>query len=509
LLRRLPPLRRAATIHAVTTRATFPFIFLTCILAHPGGAVAGSSSAPSDAPGSPAGTYSAELAAECRDLVARAVRRPYGWAWQQRLDVEPGRTPTIVEMGPRATPAAGLVLLWSGRFLGDVRLVEASRQVARAVAASIAPTGKLFVQPVFGASAGEHEVPAVLPDRGPNCSALALLLAQVADIQSQGDRASDADKQQARYFSAAAFRLSYWLIKQETPNNNWPGLLPNGAASNDGAGGGPIGLPSARAIRLDEAGYRDSTLALILAATTLDRSDLKMQARRPVDALLRLRIPMGATDGGLFPAVLNLSGDGSVPAGFSIGPNAPACRHAMQILLAGQVIIGDAAYAQALADAATATIDRRRGDGLWSREMTRGDQTPLAGPTSAPGAAAMPLFDGSGPGAFGLPGVLAAVAQVQRVGGDRFVAQVAARQSAPLDAPQQIAATLVGLSDEPLSMAWPQSAQERDAWLAGRRQRFADIVGPPPAELTAYTRRLWLIFLCANLDRPPAPASPR
>jgi len=451
----------------------------------------------------PTATYSAELAAECRDLVARAVRRPYGWAWQQRLDVEPGRTPTVVEMGPRATPAAGLVLLWSGRFLGDARLVEASRQVARAVAASIAATGKLFVQPVFGATAGEHEVPAVLPDRAPNCSALALLLAQVADIQSQGDRASDADKQQARYFSAAAFRLNYWLIKQETPNNNWPALLPTG-----GAIGLLSDLTSARAIRLDEAGYRDSTLALILAATALDRPDLKIQARRPLDALLRLRIPMGATDGGLFPAVLNLSGDGSVPAGFSIGPNAPACRHAMQILLAGQVIIGDAAYAQALADAATATIDRRRGTGLWSLEMTRGDQALLPAPTSAPGAAAMPLFDGSGPGAFGLPGVLAAVAQVQRVGRDRFVAQLAARQSAPLDAPQQIAATLVGLSDEPLSMAWPQSAQERDAWLAGRRQRFADIVGPPPAELTAYTRRLWLLFLCANLDRPPASVSP-
>jgi hypothetical protein len=475
----------------VNVRRILIFVYLCGILAY-GPALASSSPA----------HFSDQLRAECRDLAARAIRRPYGWAWQDQLENEPGSKPTPVQMGPRATPAASLLLLFSGRLLNDPKLIEASRQSARGIAASIAPNGKLFTQPIFGATSGAHEAPAPLPDRAPNCAALALLCAQITDLQSQKEHASSSDKELAKYFSVAALRLTYWLIKQQSPNNNWPDLMP--ADAGTAAAEGQLG-PPARAIRLDLSTYRDSTLALILAAKTLDQPDLPDKARRSLDALLRLRIPMGAIDGGLFPPVLSLSGDGSVAPGFPIGPSAPACRHAMQMLLAADALLGDARYTQALADAATATADRRRNDGSWSRDMARGE-TPPPAPASQPAVnepapATILLFDDSGPRAFGLPEVLAAAAQIQRVGRDRFVSQLATSQSSPVDARQQIEMTLAGLSDEPLSMSWPSDPEQRGIWLAKRSQIFDQIADPPPPRLSSYTQRLWLIFLRATLDQ--------
>src|SRR5262245_61356625 len=76
----------------------------------------------------PSGRYARQLAQECDQLIQSAVRRPYGWGWDiVALTATRGSaaTPRHVTLEPLGTPAAGLLLLWSGQLLEEPRYRQA------------------------------------------------------------------------------------------------------------------------------------------------------------------------------------------------------------------------------------------------------------------------------------------------------------------------------------------------------------------------------------------------
>src|SRR3954451_19930606 len=101
--------------------------------------------------------YATLLARECDELIAAAIKRPYGWGWTE-LDapadpkqLPAGRIPVSLE--PANTPSAGLLLLYAADLLHQPKYTDAARNVARAVAASQEPSGKFPSQALFGNTA--------------------------------------------------------------------------------------------------------------------------------------------------------------------------------------------------------------------------------------------------------------------------------------------------------------------------------------------------------------------
>src|SRR5258705_11116342 len=70
----------------------------------------------SDQPAPKPNHYAILLQRECDDLIAAAIKRPYGWGWTDTDATEetkksPGAGRVAVSLEPANTPAAGLILL--------------------------------------------------------------------------------------------------------------------------------------------------------------------------------------------------------------------------------------------------------------------------------------------------------------------------------------------------------------------------------------------------------------
>src|SRR5947207_7711432 len=79
--------------------------------------------------------YQSLLARECDALIATAVKRPYGWAWELTSDQDSKKTPrsVAISLEPAATPAAGLLLLYAGDLLHEPKYSDAAGNVARGI----------------------------------------------------------------------------------------------------------------------------------------------------------------------------------------------------------------------------------------------------------------------------------------------------------------------------------------------------------------------------------------
>src|SRR5262245_43981101 len=86
----------------------------------------------------PQGPFARQLSQECHALMQAAIRRPYGWAWDNVPPAPAARNSTVprhVTLEPMGTPAAGLLLLWSGQLLGEAKYEQAAIDTARGLAA--------------------------------------------------------------------------------------------------------------------------------------------------------------------------------------------------------------------------------------------------------------------------------------------------------------------------------------------------------------------------------------
>jgi hypothetical protein len=486
------------------------------------------------------GRYQTQLAAECDELIDAAVRRPYGWAWDTVSPAAPtGRAaPRHVMMEPLGTPAAGIVLLWSGQLLDEARFRQAALQAARGVAASQATSGKVAQRALFGSSgASPRDQPAVVPERAATAAGFGLLIALIESEEPKPDSVP-----------RAAIRAARWLAEQQAADGGWVTAHPSDSASP---------RHSSRFIRLDTPDYRDCTFALLLSAEAFNDPPLSKSAGRAVSKLLSLRLgtrhvdpaedlrvlptthetaastilderastrPATTTPESFTPPAreaaappifeaANAAGLGNLwstmyRANGSIDPtlteypagaDVPASRHAMQTLLGAYLTTGEKQAGLALDAAAKSLAELRDRDRTWRRVYLL-DPTAQPPTTQALGNVFQPPQPIRGPwevGTFGVEPTLQAVKQLKFLGRDKYTHMLGGQFTVK----QHLQAAICGLCDDPLTLELPVSKEEIELYLKSHATEFATLNGPVPQDLAGRLRRLWLLLIRAKLEQ--------
>jgi hypothetical protein len=292
------------------------------------------------------------LKQQCDILVQKALVRSYGIAW-------PGGQPTndrapLVSYAPGGTPAAGWVLWEAGRIFHEPRFTRAAIDVARALANCQEAGGKIPDTVRFGLQDNRgQDPPHFVPDRQSTCAALALLLTIL----------HDSPKPDARLRSCALL-AARWLSRQETLHGAWPTRDETQAQDS-------------RMIRLDNPDWRDSTMALFLAADILKNNTYAKQAQMSGQMLLDLHLPLTeATEAGCWTGAYSLAQSPREDI-----PDAPfaldtlATRYSLQTLLADAVCAGDVPALERVHVACKALRDLRDSQGTLLRYVPLGNAT--------------------------------------------------------------------------------------------------------------------------------------
>ncbi len=449
-----------------------------------------------DAP--PRGPYAQQLQRECDELLALAVRRPYGWAWADgKPDPKARGGGQAVILDPPGTPGAAFVLYWCGDLLDVAAYKEAAYQAVRGIAAAQRPTGQVPARPMFlPASAGARDEATLVADRGPTRAALGLTLTVLEESGGNDD-----------LLRRCAQRGITWMLKQQAPLGGWPIGYPPATAPKD----------AARVTRLDQTDFRDSTFSLLLAADVLQDNVCRAAADRSIATLLRMRIGGISRIGEpLWAPVYGLDGFVSDRvAGYPPGIDPLASRHAMQTLLGAYLVLGNprligeddlrVPYDQALREAASAAAKLPTYEGLWIRNYYYDVEATPPPPHGAPELFnADPSARDRGPttfpsqqlGTWGMHSVLRTVAAMN--GNEREV--FAGRLAAHLPIHQRLAAALCGVEDQPFSVDWPTNPAQATKFLTEFDGTFKSLEGLPPQALHDRVRRLWLLWLRARME---------
>lgn len=439
-------------------------------------------------PGGRADAPTAQLADACDQLIAKAIRKPYGWGWEiTPSDPLPNGTRSlpIISLEPRTTPAAGLLCYLAGRALGREAYIDAAMQAARALVAGQESTGRFSAAVVFGARPGRHEELSAVPDRAPTRAALALLLSLIDDPARRNDS-----------MVSSARRAAFWLAARQLVQGGWSNYYPPGAA----VGAGNL------IYQLELSEYRDDTLALLLAAEVLDNETMHRDAERAVKYLLQLRVSDAKGSGlHLWPAACAMSGMPSsdfnvVPYGIDL----TASRRAVQTLLAGFIIEGDTDAADA-AQTAGADIRRlRTGIGNWKRIYPFEPPNPRA--LTRPSADVDRIFAANPAPDLpqwqpptDVPAILAALDAAKTLGRDAYLNRLGGKAGLR----RQLELTLAGLSDQPLTDLPPANPADLDAYLAVHQAMAIvpperpDPDGPLIIEVMQMDELLWRQFAVA------------
>ncbi len=441
----------------------------------------------------PRDRYARQLAGECDGLIQAAIRRPYGWGWDMVPAAGPAgkATPRHVAMSPPGSPAAGLLLLWSGQLLDEAKYRQAAMEAARGIAAAQIGSGKIPQHAIFGASAGGRDEPGPVPERAATRAGLTLLLAVI-----------DAEQSKPEALTRPALRAAHWLVKQQSDDGGWPIASGSDADARD----------VMRLIRLDLPEYRDSTYIMLLAASAIGDRDLTRSAAKSVEKLLSLRLgsrkDQPATDESddqarraaqLWSTAYRL--DGSIDPKLSDSPagaDVLASRYAMQTLIGAYLMTGEKQAGVALDSAARSLSDLRQPDGWRRIYLTQPTTAPAT--TQSSGNPFDPPADHSGPwitGSFGLDAMLDSIKQLKLLGREKYTAMLAQQFAVK----QHLSAAVCGLSDDPLDLDLPVTKSEIDGYIASHESDWRVLEGPVPEDLGARLHRLWVLLIRAKLER--------
>jgi hypothetical protein len=415
----------------------------------------------------------AELRQECDALLAKVVKRPYGWSWPSDLQAE-SREP-VVSLEPLDTPATALVLLHAADVLAEPKYAEAARNAGRLVAASVQASGQISSQIALGPKPLNRERPRPLPDRGSTRSSIALLLSLV-----QG---KEGDLRQDELLTRAAGRGAAWLAKQQAPTGAWPVAYPPEADVKD----------VTRLIRLDTPDTRDNVLAMLLAYEVLGDPTHRRSVERSIGYLMRVRNGEGQESGaGMYGPAFD-AGGGAI-ARFEEFPenstDALASRFGIQTEFTAYIILGPREWSQSASVAAKAAGQLRIPEpGKWHRwYSSRGEVIePESLKAQRGGFAEKPA--NSLVGDWGLPQALAVVKAHEELGREKFFQ----RLKEPLSIRQRLALTLCSLLDEPMTVEFPTSVEEARAYL--------DRLGDAPGKDSEGARHLWRLVLRARIKK--------
>lgn len=396
-----------------------------------------------------------KLRGACDALLQLAVRKPYGIGWGG-----PDGTPAAgkarlqpVSLRPLHTPAAGCVLLWASQELNEPRFGQAAIDAARGVAAAQTRSGQLPAQALFGPTAGGRDAPAAVPDRAASRAGLVLLLTVI----DQGD----VEPSQSELLRRSAARAAFWLTKQQQPNGAWPSAEPAGAAPGE----------AQRIVRLDGPDYRDSTIALLLAADVLQDKPPSLAARRAIEHLVQVRLEQPERSKGLWPAAQTITGGTLEGPDRPPGANLLASRYALDLLLADHLLTGDARSGDLLRETAQTLARLRRPDGKWDRHPEAPVDPTVPGPFEPPIEPtddATAVARGATVADFGLSKRLRAVEVLQRLGRELYLQGLTRKASLR----KRLAMVLLGLSEDALVST---EAEPRLAAAAGSEELEARV----------------------------------
>lgn len=418
-----------------------------------------------------AGEYQVQLRKECDALLETAIRRPYGMGFDPsgRGDT---RKPTTrpVSFEPVQSPAAGVILFYAGKFLDEPKYTSAANEIAKATMTAQAATGQVPSIVIFAAKPTGKDDSQIYPSRSATLAALGLLFATI-------DGAGNIDGRT----KSSILRSMHWIEKQRTGLGAWPSAVQKNPEDKD----------YQRLARLDEVDFRNAVFAMLLESDLLQDKEFSKAAVKSLDHLLGLRIrAMKLEAQSLWSGVYDLQGQ---PAPHKIGlPESPdllASRYSMQTLLAGYLLIGDRKYGQAVDEAFKSLDELKMKENVWRRfpdAKENNEPPPMFGVPSSTEF-----------GSLGLPGVLSSMRQMKQQGRDKF-SEMLSVQFTPR---QHMIAALVGLSDEPLSVALPVTASEVDGYLKTHGEKFAIIDGMIPELLDAKVQRLWALLIRAKIER--------
>lgn len=426
--------------------------------------------------------YAEQLRTECHQLLNTVIKKPYGWAWEATdapVDEQlKKRHHAVVAMGPMESPAAGVVLLWAGEFLDDADLKEAAKQVARGVSAAKTGAGMVMNRPLFAANAGGKDERAYIPRRDSTIAGLALLLERLH---------ADPDDAQSK---TSAVRMTHWLLKQQAQNGAWPQSQPPDAEAKD----------AIRIIRLDKPDYRNSTLALLLAADVTQNKLFAEHAKKAIDLLVRMRLGRPSHSAGLWATAYTVEGANLNPDyGFPNGADALASRYALQTVIAGSIELKEKSYAPTIESAARTFTAARLEDETWPRFFDPGGQRrPSSTQPNRAGITTQPVVDlNAAPGKYGIDALIAANSKLQITNLDRYEKDLA-RYFEPR---QHLVAAMAGLIDDPLVWQTPTTADEARAFLDQHSDDWKLLNEAPSVALSERIHRIWLLFLRAKIER--------
>ena len=424
------------------------------------------------------GRYDEQLRRECHELLAIAIKKPYGWAWTEDAKPQAAKTrQSIVAMGPGESSAAGLVILWAGEFLDDPELKDAAKQVARGVNAAKTNAGMVMHRPLFANNAGGKDQRAEVPRRDASVAGLALLLEQMR---------IDADDSLSK---TAVARVANWLHKQQAQNGAWPTAQPPD----------PDAKQVIRIVRLDNPDYRNCTIALLLASEATGQRNLGEDGKKAIDFLTRLRLARPPHSAGLWSTAYTVEGTNlHQDYGFPGGADALASRYAMQLLLVGSIILQEPSYNNAIETAARTFAAARLDDQTWPRFFDPGTGRRASATQPRIGMTTQPVVDRDAPPeTFGIDALLASVAKLQITNLERYGANLA-RYFTPR---QQLIAAMAGLMDDPLVWQTPKDAEAARAFLKKHAESFQQLDDAPAGNLQNRVHRLWWLLVRAKLER--------
>jgi hypothetical protein len=467
-----------------------------------------------DAP--PRGKYAQQLAEECDALVSAAVKRPYGWGWDTVAPAGSARAsaaPRHVAMEPLGTPAAGLLLLWSGKLLNEPKYQQAAIEAARGIAAAQNASGQVPLHAMFAGAAGGRDEPQIVPDRTATRAAVVLLVAILHD-----------DPQAPELLSRSAQRAVQWLIHQQAADGGWP----SGYVLKKPDDPRPENL---RIIRMDTPDVRDTTFAMLLAADTLDDRLVTQAASKSVLKIVNLRLGAApqapatqAIAGDLPPAtqettlsplasilsdepdadrrtnnlwstVYRLSGTVDPElTDFPASADIAASRYAIHALLGAYLMTGERQTGLALDSAAQAAAQLREPDGTWKSRYLR---MPSTAPATQDSENIFGPRRSVRSSTTALEPALHAVQQLKLLRRDRYIEML----DKQLTVRQHLAATVCGLTDNPLTLDLPVTKSEVQTYLKEHDADWRVLEGPVPQNLQQRLVRLWTLLRRAKLEQ--------
>ena len=389
-----------------------------------------------------------ELRRECDASLATLIKRPYGSGWPIELQVPDARDPAV-SLEPLQTPATALILLHASEVLVEPKYAEAARNVARLVAASVQTSGQIPSQVALGPKPLNRERPRPLPDRASTRAGIALLLSLV-----QG---KEGDLHQDELLTRAAGRGAAWLAKQQAPTGAWPIAYPPEADVKD----------VTRLVRLDSPDTRDNVLAMLLAYEVLGDATHRRSIERSLAYLMRVRNGDGQESGaGMYGPAFD-AGTAPITKFEEFPENATdalASRYGIQTVFSAYVVLGPPEWSHSASVAATAAGQLRIPEpGKWHRwyssrgDVIEPDSIKARSKTGGFGELSThPLI-----GDWGLPQALAVIKSHDELGREKFLQRV----KQPFSIRQRLALTLCGLLDEPMSIEFPTSKDEAQAYL--------------------------------------------